>query len=79
MERHGKDSIRHEVAMDADHQLGTSQYLPLRRVSCDFDRGVLFLRGQLPSFFYKQLAQEAVGKLRGVTQVVNEIEVVNVQ
>jgi hypothetical protein len=30
----------------------------------------------VPSFYHKQLAQEAVNKIEGLVQVVNEIEVV---
>lgn len=48
----------------------------LQRLSCHCDNGRLVLRGQLPSFYYKQLAQEAVGDIAGVTHVVNETEVV---
>ena len=51
-------------------------HLTIQRIWCDFDAGKLFLRGQVPSFYYKQLAQEAVARLEGVSQVVNEIEVV---
>ena len=35
----------------------------------------LFLRGQLPSISQRQVAQEAVASLKGVTQVRSEIEV----
>jgi hypothetical protein len=65
----------HEVAMAASDCLSRSPYRSLRGVSCEFHRGVLFLRGRLPSFYQKQLAQEAVAGLHGVSQVVNEIEV----
>ena len=51
-------------------------HLTIQRIWCDFQEGNLFLRGQVPSFYYKQLAQEAVARLDGVRQVVNEIEVV---
>jgi osmotically-inducible protein OsmY len=50
-------------------------HLSVQRIWCDFDRGRLILRGQVPSFYFKQLAQEAVADLDGVEQVVNEIEV----
>jgi hypothetical protein len=33
---------------------------------------VLFLRGPLPTFYLKQLAQEAVARVEGISQVVNE-------
>ncbi len=45
-------------------------------VTCELSDGVLILHGQVPTFFQKQLAQEAVFDLDGVTQVVNQIEVV---
>ncbi|NQT14202.1 MAG: BON domain-containing protein, partial [Planctomycetes bacterium] len=47
-------------------------YCPLRSVSCECRQGVLFLRGLLPTFYLKQLAQEAVGRVEGISQVVNE-------
>ena len=50
-------------------------HLSVQRIWCDFDGGRLILRGQVPSFYCKQLAQEAVADLEGVEQVVNEIEV----
>ena len=46
-----------------------------RSVSCEYRHGVLYLRGRLSRYYHKQLAQEAVARLEGVTQVVNEIEV----
>jgi osmotically-inducible protein OsmY len=35
------------------------------------------LEGRLSSFYQKQLAQEIVGHIEGVVQVVNQIEVVS--
>lgn len=51
-------------------------HLKMQRIWCECDEGCLFLRGQVPSFYFKQLAQEAVVGMKGVRQVVNEIEVV---
>jgi len=48
----------------------------VRRVSCEYDGGMLRLHGCLPTFYHKQLAQEAVADLDGVLQVVNQTEVV---
>ena len=59
----------------ADRRLNTGSYPALRSVSCECRHGVLYLRGRLSSYYHKQLAQEAVARLDGVTQVVNEIEV----
>lgn len=55
--------------------LRNSPYKAMHRVSCECKHGVLFLRGRLFSFHEKQVAQEAVAGVSGVTQVVNEIEV----
>ena len=63
------------VAKDAMNRLQTSSHFALRTVSCDYKQGVLFLRGRVPSFYQKQLAQEAMVGLPGVTQIVNQTEV----
>ena len=47
----------------------------LAGVSCNCAHGVLFLSGHLSRFHHKQVAQEAVARVNGVTQVVNEIDV----
>jgi len=61
-----------EVTQAAKTRLQNSAYWAIRTLSCDCRRGILFLRGHLPTFYQKQLAQEAVAKLQGVLQVVNE-------
>jgi osmotically-inducible protein OsmY len=65
-----------KIAETAKHLIFDRPHLTTQRLWCEFDRGRLFLRGQVPSFYLKQLAQEAVAGLEGVDQVVNEIEVV---
>ena len=70
------DHLRsHEIGEAARGCLRDSPYKVFAGVSCECDHGVLLLRGQLSSFHHKQVAQEAVGKVSGVTQVVNQIEV----
>jgi len=64
-----------EVVQQAQVCLEQSPYSLLRHVSVDYERGVLFLRGTLPNYYHKQLAQEAVRRVDGVTHVVNQIEV----
>jgi osmotically-inducible protein OsmY len=61
-----------EMAME---RLRDSPYKTMRRISCECRDGVLFLRGRLFSFHEKQVAQETVARIGGVTQVVNEVEV----
>ena len=63
------------IVVAAKERLRQSAYSSLQNISCECDGGVLILRGQVPNFFQKQLAQESVRHLKGVTQVVNQIEV----
>jgi osmotically-inducible protein OsmY len=65
-----------QVVDAAKQRLLRQPHLTVQRIWCEFDGGKLFLRGQVPSFYHKQLAQAAVAGLEGVRQVVNEIEVV---
>ena len=44
------------VAAAARDCLRKSCYAEIRRLSFEYDDGVLYLRGYLPSFYYKQLA-----------------------
>ncbi len=61
-----------EAAMEC---LRCSPHKAFTGVSCDCEQGVLLLRGRVSSFYHKQVAQEAVARVNGVTQVVNTIEV----
>jgi osmotically-inducible protein OsmY len=64
------------VTQAAQDRLRQSAHAALREVTCEFLEGVLVLRGRVPSFYCKQLAQETIGPLEGVVQIVNEIDVV---
>ena len=65
-----------QVMEVAKGRLQASPYLPLAKVTCEYEDGVLLLQGRLPDFYHKQLAQHAVAEIPGVTQVVNDTEVV---
>ena len=65
----------HDVTERAREYLRQCPHQEVRAVSCEFDRGVLRLRGRLSSFYHKQLAQEAVARLSGVKEVVNDVVV----
>ncbi len=65
------------VAELAERLLRSSPYLALRNITCDSVDGILVLRGYLPTYYLKQMAQAIVFHIEGVTQVINEIEVVN--
>jgi osmotically-inducible protein OsmY len=67
--------LARNVAERAESRLRAHSYLALQNVSCEYREGVLTLRGHLPTYYLKQVAQAAVGQLEGVQRVVNEIEV----
>ncbi len=64
-----------DPACQAELLLARSGYPVLDRVRCDYDNGVLLMRGQVPSYYLKQIAQETVADVAGVHQVRNELEV----
>ena len=64
-----------EIVEQAQERLRAAPYISFRDVQCEYRQGLLILRGQVESYYEKQLAQEAVARLEGVAQVVNEIEV----
>ena len=60
----------------AEGCLRRTPYLALKNVACDCRDGVLVLRGCLPSYYLKQVAQEIVARLEGVQAIDNQIQVV---
>ena len=59
----------------AERRLRESPYFFLKGISCNFDRGVLTLRGTVPMWQLKQFAETIVARVDGVSEVVNEVEV----
>lgn len=63
------------VATQAEARLRSRPYRALHEVCCAYRQGVLTLRGCLPSYYLKQLAQAAVAGIEGVQRIDNQIEV----
>lgn len=59
----------------AESVLRRSAYVSVGQVRCDYEDGVLTLRGCLPSYYLKQIAQNMVAGIKGVEEIVNEVEV----
>ncbi len=64
-----------DVAATARQRMLGSPYRAVHDVECEYDEGIMTLRGRVSSYFLKQMAQEAVGKLPGVEEIANHIEV----
>ena len=56
-------------------QLAEVGYRRLNNIACCFHEGTLTLHGEVPSYYHKQIAQEAIRKLNSVETIVNKIEV----
>lgn len=67
------DSANTEKA--ARHRLERSGYEVLKTIVCRFRSGTMFLRGEVPTYYHKQLAQEAVRTLAAVNSINNQITV----
>ena len=52
-----------------------SSYSELKRLSCQFHEGVLTLRGRLPCYYLKQIAQTLATGVAGVEELDNRIEI----
>jgi len=65
-----------EMAQVARRRMQLHPHLKLQRIWCEVRGRRLFLRGQVPSFYHKQLAQASLKDMDGLEQIVNEIEVV---
>jgi osmotically-inducible protein OsmY len=57
----------------AESCLRKNAYLVLRNISCEFRGGVLTLRGCLPTYYLKQIAQSVVLGVAGVERIDNQI------
>jgi osmotically-inducible protein OsmY len=56
--------------------LELSPYLTRSRgVRCEAENGRVIIRGEVSSFFQKQMATEALRKLRGIDEIDNRLEV----
>lgn len=65
-----------QIVSAAQERLRATSIYELTQIRCALHEGTLFLCGTVSSFYHKQLAQEAVKALAGVTRIVNQLDVV---
>lgn len=65
-----------EAIQAVESRLQESSYWHLRAVSCECIAGTLTIRGRVPTYYLKQIAQSVVRKIEGIKSVINLIEVV---
>jgi len=66
-----------DIGLLAEQRLRQSPYFFLKNVTCDFQDGVLTVRGRVPMTRLRNFAESIVSKVDGVEKVVNEIEVID--
>jgi len=70
-----RELLEQSVLAEARGRLQKSTYLSLRRISCEYLHGLLTIRGEVPTYYLKQLAQTLLGTLDGVAEVNNLLRV----
>ena len=55
--------------------LQKNSHLNISSLSCETNEGRVVLRGVVPSYFEKQMAQESLRTLEGISEILNELEV----
>ena len=74
---HPVRGVARDVADDIQRAIRTSGYAALYRLDVDFQAGVATLRGRVPSWYLRQMAQMLVRRVPGVEQLVDCLEVVD--
>jgi hypothetical protein len=72
-------TVPEDPARAAEARLGQAAYYGLRLLSCEWRDGVLTLRGRVPSYYLKQLAQAHLQGIAGVEAIDNQLIVAPLQ
>jgi len=64
-----------DLAQRLRYALTSSSYPAVRQVSCDWEHDVLILRGQVPTFYLKQVVQSLTQATVGCRPIADQIEV----
>jgi osmotically-inducible protein OsmY len=67
---------RTDLAELARSCLQTNPHEDIKSLECEYHEGVLLLRGQVHTYYHKQLAQEAVRDIQGIESIANVVKVV---
>ncbi|QDS91771.1 BON domain protein [Roseimaritima multifibrata] len=70
---HSSSSNAARIRTEVEQELANTNRAPLRHIRCDYRHGILYLMGQVDTYFLKQLAQEHARRVDGVTHIVNNI------
>jgi osmotically-inducible protein OsmY len=71
----GTTACERRIEEAAESRLRRSGYLALRDIGCMCRGGMVTLRGGLPTYYLKQIAQHLVAEIEGVRGLIDQIEV----
>ncbi len=71
----GFDLTPSELGLLAERRLSDSPYYFLKNLSCQFNSGVLTVRGRVPDDRLRQIVESIVARVPGVKMVANCVEV----
>jgi len=66
-----------DISQLAERKLRESPYYFLRGLRCHYREGVLTVRGQVPNAQLRKFAESIVGRIEGVEEVVNRVDVID--
>lgn len=66
-----------DLCQRVERRVRSNGVTALRGVTCELHQGNLTLRGQVPTYYLKQLAQATASQIEGAEQLVNAIAVEN--
>ena len=72
---HLSNAENESIAQSVKECLRSHAYRELRSLSCEFCNGILTLRGEVTTYFNKQLAQESVRRLADVKVIINAVSI----
>ena len=68
-------ALEQSLAQRVDQAIQTSPYVSGRLLRFETDGSRVVLQGSVPSYFQKQMAQEAIRRVEGVEHIDNHLEV----
>ncbi len=69
--------LSQELTIAVEDRIQSCSIYELRRLQCEVRTGILFIRGQVSSYYLKQRGQELFRTLSGIQRIVNELEVIH--
>ncbi|HMB05358.1 MAG TPA: BON domain-containing protein [Isosphaeraceae bacterium] len=71
----GTTARQRRIEESSESRRRRSGYLALKDINCTYHDGEMTLRGRLPTYYLKQIAQHLVAEIKGVRRIIDEIVV----